>query len=151
MPSSLSFSLFSGTRNTMALAALVVAALALGAGMALARHVKTNCVPGTDFSKYKTCPWVEIEGAQRPLDGQTQAAVDEVFAGNGLTKATGDAAKQFIGYQVAINQARQWKAYRTVVTPLQSGAVWRRGLRDLLTASHYSSLLMSTTWLPRSS
>ena len=41
--------------------------LVLGAGIVLAQDVKTNYVPGTDFSKYKTYKWVAIEGAQGQL------------------------------------------------------------------------------------
>lgn len=94
--------------------AAVASVLALGTGIALAQDVKTNYVPGTDFSKYKSYKWVAIEGAQYPdqiVDGQIKMAVDTALAKQGLTKATGQAADLFIGYQIAIDQERQWNAY----------------------------------------
>jgi len=104
-----------------ALALLVVAAV--GAGAAFAQDVSVNYVPGTDFSKYKTYKWVEIQGAEKPdqiLDAQIKQAIDKVLGGKGLTKATGDTADLFIGYQVALNQERQWNAYGM-------GGAWRWG------------------------
>jgi hypothetical protein len=99
---------------TAALAAAAV--LALGAGMALAQDVNVNYVPGKDFSKYKTYKWVDIQGAEKPdqiVDTQIKQAIDKALAGKGFTKATGDTADLFIGYQVAVNQERQWNTYGT--------------------------------------
>ena len=87
---------------------------AIGAGAASAQEISTNYVPGTDFSTYKTYKWVAIEGAEKPdqiVDGQIKAAVDAALASKGLTKATGEAADLYIGYQVAVQQERQWNAY----------------------------------------
>jgi hypothetical protein len=105
-----------------ALALLIVPAL--GTGAALAQDVNVNYVPGTDFSKYKTYKWVEIPGAEKPdqiIDAQIKQAIDKVLGGKGLTKATGDTADLFIGYQVAVNQERQWNTYST------GGYGWRYG------------------------
>ena len=94
---------------------LTVAAVMLLLPMAaFAQDITTNFVPGTDFSKYKSYKWVAIEGAEKPdqiVDTQIKVAVDAALTGKGLTKATGDAADLFIGYQVAVNQERQWNAY----------------------------------------
>jgi hypothetical protein len=102
-------------RRMAGITALTLAGvLVLGAGIVLAQDVKTNYVPGTDFSKYKTYKWVAIEGAQPPdqiVDGQIKMAVDTALAGKGLTKATGDTADLFVGYQIAVDQERQWNAY----------------------------------------
>jgi hypothetical protein len=103
--------------------AAVFGVLAISAGVALAQDVSTNYVPGTDFSKYKTYKWVEIKGAERPdqiIDGQITQAIDKALAGKGFTKATGETADLFIGYQVAINQEHQWNAY-------SMGGPWRYG------------------------
>jgi len=99
----------------LAVLALVIVP-ALGGGAALAQDVNVNYVPGTDFSKYKTYKWVEIQGAEKPdqiVDTQIKQAIDKVLGGKGLTLATGDTADLFIGYQVAVNQERQWNAYNT--------------------------------------
>lgn len=102
-------------RTRMAVtAALAVLSLAIAAGAALAQDVNVNYMPGKDFSGYKTYKWVEIQGAEKPdaiVDGQIKAAIDKALAARGFTKATGDQADLFIGYQVAVNQERQWNTY----------------------------------------
>jgi hypothetical protein len=99
---------------TAVLAALAV--FVLGAGAAVAQDVNVNYVPGTDFSKYKTYKWVEIQGAEKPdqiVDTQIKQAIDKAMVGRGLAKATGDTADLAIGYQVALTQEQQWNAYST--------------------------------------
>jgi hypothetical protein len=105
----------------LAVSALLVA----GAGLALAQDVSTNYVPGTDFSKYKTYKWVEIPGAEKPdqiVDTQIKQSIDTILAGKGFTKATGDTADLFIGYQVAVTQERQWNTYS-----MGGPGAWRYG------------------------
>jgi Domain of unknown function (DUF4136) len=102
----------SQTGLAAAVAAMIV--LAIGAGVAVAQDVTSNYVPGTDFAKYKTYKWVAIEGAEKPddiVDAQIKQAIDGNLAKKGFTKATGDTADLFIGYQVAVQQERQWNAY----------------------------------------
>jgi hypothetical protein len=99
---------------TAVLAALAV--FALGAGAALAQDVNVNYVPGTDFTKYKTYKWVEIQGAEKPdqiLDTQIKQAIDKALTAKGLAKAAGDTADLAIGYQVALTQQQQWNTYST--------------------------------------
>jgi hypothetical protein len=103
-----------GIAMTAAFTALAL--FALGAGVVFAQDVKVNYVPGKDFSGYKTYKWVEIQGAEKPdqiVDAQIRQAIDTVLAGKGLTKATGETADLFIGYQVAVTQERQWNSYTT--------------------------------------
>jgi len=103
-------------RLTLTPAFVTLVLLLIGAGAALAQDVNINYVPGTDFSKYKTYKWVEIQGAEKPdqiVDTQIKGAIDKVLGGKGFTKATGDTADLFIGYQVAVNQERQWNSYST--------------------------------------
>jgi hypothetical protein len=93
---------------------IVAAAILLLPLPAFAQDISTNFVPGTDFSKFKTYRWVAIEGAEKPndiVDAQIKMAVDASLTSKGLTKATGDAADLYIGYQVAVTQERQWNAY----------------------------------------
>lgn len=79
-----------------------------------AQDVTTNAMPGTDFSKYHTYKWVSIEGGTHPnqiVDAQIKEAVDSQLATKGLTKTTGDKADLYIGYQVSLDQEKQWNAY----------------------------------------
>lgn len=105
------------SRNrTRTLAALILTmAFALcAAGLAGAQDVTYNAMPGTDFSKFKTYKWVTIEGGEQLdqiADAQIKQAVDGQLAAKGLTKTDSASADLDVGYQVAVNQERQWNAY----------------------------------------
>jgi len=91
---------------------LVLALLVCGA--ALAQDVTINFMPGTDFTKYHTYKWVTIQGATYPnqiVDAQIKDAVGSQLAAKGLSKTDGDNADLYVGYQVSIDQQRQWNAY----------------------------------------
>jgi len=84
------------------------------AGPASAQDVRYNFMPGTDFSKYHTYKWVAIEGGAHPnqiVDAQIKQAVDSQLASKGLTKTDNDKADLYIGYQIAVDQEKQWNAY----------------------------------------
>ncbi len=104
-------------RTRIALAAgVALIAVTVLATAALAQDVKTNYLPGTDFTKFKTYKWVTIEGAAQPdqiVDAQIKQAVDSALAGKGLTKVAGDDADLYIGYQAAVREEREWTAYGT--------------------------------------
>ena len=88
--------------------------LLLACSLAIAQDVRTNYMPGTDFSVYKTYKWVAIEGAKYPnqiLDQQIKDAVNSQLAAKGFTLATGDKADLYVAYQVAIQNQQQWNAY----------------------------------------
>ena len=80
-----------------------------------AQDVRTNYMPGTDFSKYHTYAWVdEMKGVPRVggqpdqiLDTQVKQAVDSQMAAKGLTKVDSDKADLFLGYQLAIDREKQ--------------------------------------------
>ena len=94
----------------------MVAMLLLTAGAVGAQDVKYNFMPGTDFSKYHTYKWVAIEGASHPnqiMDQEIKQAVDSQLASKGLTKTDGQKADLFVGYQVAVDQEKQWNAWGT--------------------------------------
>ena len=79
-----------------------------------AQDVRYNFMPGTDFSKYHTYKWVNIEGGAHPnqiVDAQIRQAIDTQLASKGLTKVTGDTADLYVAYQIAVNQEKQWNAY----------------------------------------
>jgi uncharacterized protein DUF4136 len=88
--------------------------LLITAGMLAAQDVRYNFMPGTDFSKYHTYKWVAIEGGAHPnqiVDAQIKQSVDSQLAAKGLTKADGDKADLYVGYQTALDQEKQWNGY----------------------------------------
>lgn len=101
-----------GLRTTLAAIGLALVAC----GIAVSQDVKYNSMPGTDFSKYHTYKWITIEGASHPdqiVDAEIKQAVDAQLATKGLTKTDGDNADLLVGYQVAVDQEKQWTAYGT--------------------------------------
>jgi hypothetical protein len=81
-----------------------------------AQDVRTNSMPGTDFSKFKTYRWVNIEGAKYPnqiLDAQIRQAIDTQMAAKGFTKTDSENADLDLAYQASVNQQTQWSAYST--------------------------------------
>jgi Domain of unknown function (DUF4136) len=81
-----------------------------------AQDVRTNYVPGTDFSKYYTYAWVdEVQGVPavggRPdqiLDAQGKKAIDSQMAAKGFTKvADGGKPDLLLGYQLMIDREKQ--------------------------------------------
>ena len=89
-------------------------AAVLACGIGFAQDVKSNFMPGTDFSKYHSYKWVNIEGGSHPnqiVDAQIKQAVDSQLAAKGLTKTDGDKADLYVGYQIAVDQEKQWNAY----------------------------------------
>jgi len=105
-----------GQKSTVARIALQMGFVLLVYGFMAAQDIKTNYVPGTDFSKYKTYKWVNIEGAQKPddiLDAQIRQAVDTRLAAKSFTKSDDEKADLYVGYQVSIAQQTEWNAYGT--------------------------------------
>jgi hypothetical protein len=83
---------------------------------AIAQDVKYNFMPGTDFSKYHTYKWVNIEGGSHPnqiVDQEIKQSIDNQLATKGLTKSDSDKADLYVGYQVALDRERQWNAFGT--------------------------------------
>jgi hypothetical protein len=80
------------------------------------QDVKYNFMPGTDFSKYHTYKWVNIEGGAHPnqiMDQEIKQAVDSQLASKGLTKTDSDKADLYVGYQIAVDKEKQWNAWGT--------------------------------------
>jgi len=106
----------------VSLAAIGIALLA--GTLAIAQDVKYNFMPGTDFSKFHTYKWVPIEGGAHPnqiMDAEIKQAADAQLTTKGLTKTDGDTADLFVGYQIAVDQEKQWNAYGT-------GGRWAGGM-----------------------
>ena len=96
--------------------AVLLALVLLTAGTLAAQDVKYNFMPGTDFSKYHTYKWVAIEGASHPnqiMDAEIKQAVDTQLASKGLTKTDSEKADLYVGYQIAVDQERQWNTWGT--------------------------------------
>ena len=85
-----------------------------------AQDVRTNYMPGTDFSKFKTYRWATIEGGSHPnqiIDAEIKSAVDKQLAEKGFTKTDGASADLTATYQVAVDKERQWNAFGSTHTP----------------------------------
>ena len=94
--------------------AFIIAIIAWSMGHA--QDVRTNYVPGTDFSKYHTYAWVdEVQGVpavgvqpDQILDGQVKQAIDSQMAAKGFTKvANGSKPDLLIGFQLMIDREKQ--------------------------------------------
>lgn len=103
--------------------ALVMGLALLGSGVMTAQDIKTNYMPGTDFSKYHTYKWVAINNAEQVdpiVVQQIRDAIDTQLAAKGMTKTDADTADMYVGIQTSIQQQQQWNAYGT-------GGGWRFG------------------------
>jgi len=83
---------------------------------AYAQDVRTNYMPGTDWSKYRTYAWVdEVKGVpavggsvDQILDTQVKQAIDSQMAAKGFTKvADGTKPDLLLGYQLMIDREKQ--------------------------------------------
>lgn len=101
---------------------LAMGLILLAGGSALAQDVKYNYMPGTDFSKYKTYSWVSEDNTHpnQIVDQQIKQSVDQLLASKGFSKTDSDKADLYVGYQVSIDQEKQWNGYGT-------GGGWRFG------------------------
>jgi hypothetical protein len=80
-----------------------------------AQDVRTNYMPGTDFSRYHTYAWVdEVQGIpsvgghpDQILDAQVKQAIDGQMVAKGFTKvADGGKPDLFLGYQLTIDREK---------------------------------------------
>ena len=113
-------------QNRKAVAAIVFGFVLTLATQVAGQDVKTNHMPGVDFSKFHTYKWVPIQGASHPnqiVDQEIKQSVDSQLASKGLTKTEGDQADLYVGYQVAVDQQKQWNAYGT-----GGGVFWGGGM-----------------------
>ena len=96
-------------RITIALSLLILTCSATKA-----QDVKYNFMPGTGFSKYHSYKWVNIEGAAHPnqiIDQEIRQAIDTQLASKGLLETDSEKADLYVGYQVAVDQEKQWNAW----------------------------------------
>jgi hypothetical protein len=132
-------------RTRMAMVGMGLVLAMLACSVTLAQDVTTNSMPGTDFTKYHTYKWVTIEGAVQPnqiLDAQIKASIDSLLASKGLTKTDGDKAELLIGYQVSIEQEKQWNAYGT------GGMRWGGGMASAQQSTISTGMLVLDMYDP---
>jgi hypothetical protein len=100
--------------RTLRINAVTIGVALFACALAIAQDVKFNFMPGTDFPKYHTYKWVPIQGGSHPnqiMDAEIKQAVDGQLASKGLTKTADDKADLYVGYQIAVDQEKQWNAY----------------------------------------
>ncbi len=93
---------------------VLLALMLLVCGVAVAQDVRSNYMPGINFSSYHTYKWVVIDGSQQPnqiVDAEIKQAVDAQMSAKGFTKVDSDTADLYVGYQIALDQERQWNAF----------------------------------------
>jgi hypothetical protein len=103
-------------RNVTAKVVLGLALSMLACTVSPAQDVTSNSMPGVDFTKYHTYKWVPIQGAVQPnqiVDAQIKQSIDSQLATKGLTKTEGENADLLVGYQISVDQEKQWNAYGT--------------------------------------
>jgi hypothetical protein len=110
-----------------------------------AQDVKYNFMPGTDFSKYHTYKWVSIEGGAHPnqiADAEIKQAVDSQLAAKGMTKTDNDKADLYVGYQIAVDQEKQWNAFGT------GGVRWGGGMASATSSTITNGTLVLDMYDP---
>jgi Domain of unknown function (DUF4136) len=104
------------SRNWVARFGPALVLVLVACSVTFAQDVRTNYMPGTDFSKYHTYAWVdEIQGVPavggRPdqiLDAQVKQAIDSQMAAKGFSKvADGGKPDLLLGYQLMIDREKQ--------------------------------------------
>ena len=81
---------------------------------AMAQDVSSNYMPGTDFAKFKSYRWGNIQGASHPnqiVDAEIKSSVDKQLAAKGFTKVEGDKSDLVVAYQTAVGQEKEWTGY----------------------------------------
>ena len=114
-----------------------------------AQDVRTNYMPGTDFSKYHTYAWVdEVRGVPRVggqpdqiLDAQVKQAVDSQMAATGLTKVVDNGkADLLLGFQLAIDREKQINGFADGWGGWGGFGPWGGGLNSFSTATSTVSI-----------
>ncbi|HVN20570.1 MAG TPA: DUF4136 domain-containing protein [Dongiaceae bacterium] len=104
------------SRNLVAKLGIASIVVLVACSLTKAQDVRTNYMPGTDWSKYRTYAWVdEVQGVPRVganvdqiLDTQVKQAIDAQMAAKGIAKVTdGGKPDLLLGYQLMLNAEKQ--------------------------------------------
>ena len=90
------------------------AAMLFCSSLGLAQDVKYNYMPGTNFGKYHTYKWAQVQGGAHPdqiLNAEIKQDIDNTLAMKGFTQATTGEPDLYVVYQIAVDQERQWNAW----------------------------------------
>ena len=93
---------------------LVLVVALIGNSVAMAQELLANFLLGTDFSKYHTYKWINIEGGAHPnqsVDARIKQSFDSQLASKGLSRSDDDKADLYVEYQAAVDQKKDWKRY----------------------------------------
>jgi Domain of unknown function (DUF4136) len=104
------------SKGCMARLGVACAVALIACAVMLGQNVRSNYMPGTDFTKYHTYKWVTVQGANYPnqiVDAQIKQAIDSQLATKGFSKTDNENADLYVAYQVAVNKETQWNAYGT--------------------------------------
>ena len=136
----------------MKLGIYVAPVLLAVASVASAQDVRFNFDKATDFTKYKTFKLVDNKDSDK-LDDLTKKQVDDTLVAEltkkGLSKATGDAADLYVGYQASISTEKQVNTFDTGYSygpgwgPYGGGyGAWGGGMSTSTTETIYNGTLV---------
>jgi Domain of unknown function (DUF4136) len=114
--------------------ALVPALIACA--VTFAQDVRTNYMPGSDFSKYHTYAWVdEVQGVpevgghpDQILDTQVKQAIDSQMAAKGFVKVLDGKPDLLLGYRLVIDREKQINGFANGWGGWGSWGPWGGGL-----------------------
>ena len=134
------------SRNWKARLGLALGLALVACSVTYAQDVRTNYMPGTDFSKYPHLCMGRRSKGRTPvggqpdqiLDTQVKQAVDSQMAAKGLTKVDdSDKSDLLLGYQPAIDREKQINGF---------GDNWEAGgARGAAASIHFRRLLQAIT------
>jgi hypothetical protein len=102
------------TKKSGQIAAGICMSLLCFCSLALAQSTTYNFMPGTNFAQFHTFKWVSISGGMHPnqiVDQEIQNAIVSQLTAKGLSQTTDDNADLYVGYQVGLDQEKQWTGF----------------------------------------
>ena len=130
---------------------LALVLVLVACSVTFAQDVRTNYMPGTDFSKYHTYAWVnDVQGVpavgghpDQILDAQVKQAIDSQMVAKGFTKVVdGSKADLLLGYQLAIDQEKQINGF---ASDMGGWGGWAAGARGGAASVHFRPVLQAIT------